>query len=196
MSVKGYLLNSTRLFTFSFFNRNLSLVPEEDEEQQQYEYQEQNDILTRLPYELALYIFSLLCFEDLVRVQLTCRLWCRIAHDSSLWKARCLAITQQHTDLSFDDFQCNDEQNDIQQRIRQRRTRLSWPTRYCQLQTKLNWKLGAVQQVHLINQHCGRILSVKLKENMLAALSEVSTYIYSIIIIIIVMNKNSNLYYV
>jgi hypothetical protein len=59
----------------TFFSQtcsNLTLVPEEDEDSDPLHRQEreQDDLITGLPYELALYVFSLLCFDELVRVQL------------------------------------------------------------------------------------------------------------------------------
>lgn len=59
----------------TFFSQtcsNLTLVPEEDEDSDplQRQEREQDDLITGLPYELALYVFSLLCFDELVRVQL------------------------------------------------------------------------------------------------------------------------------
>lgn len=202
-------------FLLFLLYRNLTLVPEEDEgnDHQQHEEHKQTDIITGLPYELALYVFSLLCFDELAQVQLvrpqkkkekfgstkqefsmgislcllshfkTCRLWCRIARDPSLWKFRCLSITQKHSDLSsiHDDMMdyMDDDRLSQQRRLVRRQQQyhhLPWPTRYCRLQTRLNWKLGAVQRVHLISELSGsRILSVKLKEKLLVVLSEVSS---------------------
>ncbi|KAI8059003.1 hypothetical protein BC940DRAFT_12994 [Gongronella butleri] len=117
---------------------------------------EQQGRVLRLPDEIALCILSQLDFENLVQAQLTCRLWRSLAQDAYLWKRPCGAITSQHEDLK--NFGDDDA--------------LSWPARYCRLQSKLNWKMGAVQRVKLINVPTSRLLSVKLRDQLLLTLSE------------------------
>ncbi|KAI9265029.1 hypothetical protein BDA99DRAFT_40863 [Phascolomyces articulosus] len=76
-------------------------TPEKLHELQTSQKHEQNDIISWLPSELGLYIFSMLSFPDLVQAQLTCRIWCRIVRDPSIWKARYYNLHKRFPDLYY-----------------------------------------------------------------------------------------------
>lgn len=51
---------------------------------------------------------------------------------------------------------------------------LPWKTRYCQAITFANWRMGTVQKLTKIDDDGpNRILSVKLRQNLLVTLAEV-----------------------
>ncbi|ORE15870.1 F-box domain-containing protein [Rhizopus microsporus] len=125
--------------------------------------QPQTDILSSFPIEIILKIFSFLSFQDLVKVQLTCRLWYRLTQDSSLWKCRFQDLNARCTDIYAHNPTKLAET-----------CSLSWHKRYCQAITLTNWRMGATQRVIKINKDddSSRVLSVKLRDHLLVTLTE------------------------
>ncbi|KAI8390056.1 hypothetical protein BD560DRAFT_185 [Blakeslea trispora] len=123
---------------------------------------EQNDIVSLLPIEVVLKIFSMLSFQDLIRVQLTCRMWRRFALDSSIWRKRYIELNSRFTDI-YAHRPCKWITA----------AALPWKTRYCQAITFANWRMGTVQKLNKLDDSGGsRILSVKLKDRVLVTLTE------------------------
>ncbi|KAL0082145.1 hypothetical protein F4703DRAFT_1121455 [Phycomyces blakesleeanus] len=148
-------------------SKSLSLVPE-----QTIQCHEQPTFLSRLPHEIALTILRFLPFEDLVRVQLTCRRWRTIAQDISIWRTRYQSLCKKYPDIHL--HLQTTKINDL--------TNLSWQTRYCQAISSTNWRMGSVQRLCKISCEGGRILSIKLRANILVTLNEdncVRLYEYS-----------------
>ncbi|CAO3702869.1 unnamed protein product [Rhizopus stolonifer] len=121
----------------------------------------QLDILSQFPREIILRIFYFLSFQDLIKVQSTCQLWRRLARDVSVWKSRFQALNSRITDIYA---------HNPTKKI----STLSWQKRYCQAITFANWRTGSVQRLIKINKEDSRILSVKLKDNLLITLTEVT----------------------
>ncbi|KAI8885012.1 hypothetical protein K501DRAFT_322699 [Backusella circina FSU 941] len=121
----------------------------------------QTDLISRCPKEVVFKIFSLLSFQDLVRVQLTCKHWCGLATDPNIWKSRYYQLNAQFPDIYAHKQQQQQQQED-----------LDWQTRYCRAITCANWRMGRVQHLHQLSNSTSRILSLKLKGNILVTLSE------------------------
>ncbi|ORY91903.1 F-box domain-containing protein [Syncephalastrum racemosum] len=124
---------------------------------------EQHDIVSCLPREVGLQVFSKLPFNDLVRAQLVCRAWLHIAQDTALWRRRYVELYRQYPDLLL-----HKEHQTMDVDL----AHMSWQSRYCQARTQVNWRMGIVQRLQLIAQGC-RLLSVKLRQHSLVTLSEV-----------------------
>jgi hypothetical protein len=152
------------------FQPDLDFVPEQHSTQQPTEHT-QEDILSLFPREIILKILSLLSFHDLTKVQLTCKIWNRLAQDISIWRNRYVDLNTRFTDIYAHDP-----------------TKLvievCWKTRYCQAITFANWRMGTVAKLSKIGageaaqQNNGeeapaRILSVKLRDQLLVTLAEV-----------------------
>ncbi len=154
------------------------LVPEKKKE----EYA-QTDIISAFPKEIRLRIFSFLSFQDLIKIQLvkylrseeknqtkltklnkTCQLWCRLAQDISVWKSRFQDLNSRFKDIYAHNAAKFSESST-----------LSWQKRYCQAITLTNWRMGSVQRLTKINVNDSdsRILSVKLRGDLLVTLTEV-----------------------
>ncbi|KAG1466713.1 hypothetical protein G6F46_000386 [Rhizopus delemar] len=134
------------------------LVPEKKKE----EYA-QTDIISAFPKEIRLRIFSFLSFQDLIKIQLTCQLWCRLAQDISVWKSRFQDLNSRFKDIYAHNAAKLSESSS-----------LSWQKRYCQAITLTNWRMGSVQRLTKINVNDSdsRILSVKLRGDLLVTLTE------------------------
>lgn len=87
-----------------------------------------------------------------------------MALDISIWRNRFQELNSRYTDIYAHKPSKLIEANT-----------LPWKTRYCQAITFANWRMGAVQKLSKIddNNNC-RLLSVKLKENLLVTLTEVT----------------------
>ncbi|KAG2185969.1 hypothetical protein INT43_002407 [Umbelopsis isabellina] len=132
-----------------------SLVPETT--LQQVPEHIANDLISCLPHETAVAIFALLCFKDLIRTQLVCKSWRRIASDAALWRQLYVELSWKHPTLGLHRV-IQDGQ--------------SWHQRYSRATALANWSTGEVQNVQTIHGHIGRVLSVKIKERYLITLGE------------------------
>ncbi|GAA5804906.1 hypothetical protein HPULCUR_010415 [Helicostylum pulchrum] len=153
------LLTSNNTHTF---RPDLEFVPEQQDSQE--DCHENNDLLSLFPREVVLQIFSLLSFQDLIRVQLTCRLWRRLTQDTSIWRNRLQDLNSRFTDIYAHMPSKSVEASS-----------LPWKTRYCRAITFANWRMGTVQKLNKIDENNGRLLSVKLREHLLVTLAEDNT---------------------
>jgi hypothetical protein len=92
----------------------------------------------------------------------TCKYWCGLATDPNIWKSRYNQLNTQFPDIYAHK----------QQQQQQQHEDLDWQTRYCRAITCANWRMGRVQQLHQLSNSTSRILSIKLKSNILVTLSE------------------------
>ncbi|KAK4516066.1 ubiquitin-40S ribosomal protein S27a [Mucor velutinosus] len=144
------------------FQPDLEFVPEQiDLSSPPYEH-EQADIISLLPREVIFKIFSLLTFQDLITVQLTCRLWKRLTQDTSIWRSRLSQLNSR-----FVDIYAHQPAKSVEA------TALPLKTRYCQAITFANWRMGTVQNATKLDDNDGhRLLSVKLRDGLLITLAE------------------------
>lgn len=161
-----------------------SLVPEVV--LQEVPEQVANDLISCLPHETAVAIFALLCFKDLISVQLVrnqptphmagpffllrhtnlilfliyqvCKSWRRIASDAALWRQLYVELSWRYPYLSLHRFVSDG---------------VTWHQRFCRATTMANWSTGSVQKIQSFNEHVGRVLSTKLKDRFLVTLGEV-----------------------
>ncbi|RCI03803.1 hypothetical protein CU098_002670 [Rhizopus stolonifer] len=144
------------------FEPDLDFIPEKKQQKVILKEIGQTDIVSLLPREVVLKIFSLLSFQDLIRVQLTCRMWRRLALDASIWRKRFYELNSRFTDIYAHKPNTWIESSS-----------LPWKTRYCQAITFANWRMGTVQKLNKLDDNEGsRILSVKLRDQLLVTLSE------------------------
>ncbi|KAL9541525.1 hypothetical protein MBANPS3_009081 [Mucor bainieri] len=156
------LLPSTTASNTHSFQPDLEFVPEQIDLSSPPHEHEQTDIISLLPREVILKIFSLLTFQDLITVQLTCRLWKRLTQDASIWRSRLSQLNAR-----FVDIYAHQPAKSVEAAA------MPLKTRYCQAITFANWRMGTVQQATKLDDNDGhRLLSVKLRDGLLITLAE------------------------
>lgn len=60
------------------------------------------DIISQVPYEIALYIMSFLDPKDICQAAQTCRSWRTVCEDNRLWREKCSEDGLLHDDITFD----------------------------------------------------------------------------------------------
>ncbi|KAH8552637.1 WD40-repeat-containing domain protein [Umbelopsis sp. PMI_123] len=117
-----------------------------------------DDLISCLPHETAVSIFALLCFKDLISVQLVCKSWRRIASDAALWRQLYVELSWRYPYLGLHRFVSDGG--------------VTWHQRYCRATSMANWSTGNVQNLQIFNDHVGRVLATKLKDRYLVTLGE------------------------
>ncbi|CAO3672781.1 unnamed protein product [Umbelopsis ramanniana] len=117
-----------------------------------------DDLISCLPHETAVSIFALLCFKDLIRVQLVCKSWRRIVSDAALWRQLYVELSWRYPYLGLHRFVSDGG--------------VTWHQRYCRATSMANWSTGNAQKIQSFNEHTGRILATKLKDRYLVTLGE------------------------